>query len=108
MKERSVLSKDYGRLRIFISSDEDIFLLKSITGDRAGDSEDCIALAKTGSDWNLIHDEIKRQISFSGNDVWITYIEERFNELVKENVNIPIMDKIRKQSHEFYEKHESG
>lgn len=105
MKRRSEIAKNHGKLSIFIASDEDILLLKSVTGERAGDLEDCIALAKSAPYWDTIRDEINNQISFSGKDVWITYIEERFNEMEKENVNIPIMRNIRKDSHKYYNKY---
>jgi len=65
MKIRSE-SKVVGKLRLYIMSNEDIFLLKSIT-DREGDIYDMIALAKaSGFDWKIVINELYRQEEIIG------------------------------------------
>ena len=48
-------------LNIFLCSNEDVFLFKTLT-ERPGDLEDCIALSRKGLDWNRILSELKHQM----------------------------------------------
>ena len=93
MKKRStpILQQKY--LNVFLCSNEDIFIFKSIT-ERSGDLEDCAALAKRGINWEIILHEIQNQIQHSKEDIWITWIGERMDILQEEGINIPIMKKI--------------
>jgi len=84
-------------------SNEDIFLFKSMT-ERSGDLEDCIELAKKGLDWNEIKDELINQIKVNGEDVWITRIGERLDELIKKGLAIPIIKDIDKMRDDFFNK----
>ncbi len=59
-------AKERGNLALCILSNEDVFLLKSIT-DREGDLYDMIELAKTrGFDWRIVLDELHNQEGITG------------------------------------------
>ena len=82
MKKRAEKIIPISHLNIYISSNEDIFLFKSLT-IRKGDLDDCITLAKRDLDWNVIFNEIQNQIKISKQPVWITWIGERLDLLVE-------------------------
>ncbi len=84
-------------------SNEDIFLFKSMT-ERPGDLEDCIELIKRGLNWNEIKDEMINQIKTNGEDVWITWIGERLDELIDKGLTIPIMKDIDKMRDDYFNK----
>ncbi|MDD4251332.1 MAG: hypothetical protein PHX27_04040 [Candidatus ainarchaeum sp.] len=102
MVERS--EKIFGgkKLSVFFSSIEDIFVFKSIT-DREGDKIDCEEIIKQKPDWKIILEEIKEQ-SVRGEDVWITYINERLVEFEEKGYKIPIVKETEKLTNEFYKK----
>lgn len=69
------------KLKVFVLSNECIFLFKSLT-DRKRDLDDCEILAKKGLDWNFILDEtlrqenlVKKYFSFALLDV-VTFLRE--------------------------------
>jgi len=65
MKSRCEV-KAIGKLKLCIMSNEDIFLLKSVT-DREGDVYDMILLARSqGFNWNFVLDELYRQEQETG------------------------------------------
>ena len=102
MIKRAKLIKEYKNIKLFTCSLEDILVFKSIT-DRDGDIDDCYFLAeKNTPDWEIILNEIKYQVKKSGNDVWITWFEERLNLLEDRKINIPILKEIRKLSLKYY------
>lgn len=105
MKNRALPIFKMKHLNVFLCSNEDIMIFKSIT-ERSGDLEDCIALAKRGIDWNIILQEIQSQIQQSGEDVWITWIGERLDVLTDEGINIPIMEDINKLRDRYFEQFE--
>jgi len=105
MKNRALPIFKMNHLNVFLCSNEDILIFKSIT-ERSGDLEDCIALAKLGIDWNIILKEIQSQIGQSGEDVWITWIGERLDILKDEGINIPIMKDINKLRDRYFEQFE--
>lgn len=88
---------------VYKCSNEDIFLFKCMT-ERSGDLEDCIELIKKGLDWNAIKKELISQIKNNGRDVWITWVGERLDELVKKELTIPIMKDIDKLREDFFKK----
>ena len=103
MIKRAKLIKEYKNIKLFVCALEDILVFKSIT-DRDGDIDDCYSLAnKHTPNWDIILEEIKYQVEKSGNDVWITWFEERLNLLEDRNVTIPILKDIRKLSLEYYD-----
>jgi len=101
MKKRADSIIKLGHLKVFLCSNEDIFIFKSLT-EREGDLEDCISLVKQGINWDIILEELKSQIETSGQDVWITWIGERFDILEDKGVNIPIMEEINKMRDEYF------
>ena len=86
---------------VYKCSNEDIFLFKSMT-ERPGDLEDCIELVKKGLDWNAIKNELFDQINNTGQDVWITWIGERLDELIKKGLTIPIIKDINELRDDFF------
>lgn len=105
MKNRAQLIFKMKHISIFLCSNEDILIFKSITG-RKGDLEDCIALAKRGINWDIILKEIQSQIQQSGEDVWIAWIGERLDILADEGINIPILNEIDKLRDRYFERME--
>lgn len=88
-------------------SNEDIFLFKSMT-ERPGDLEDCIELIKKGLNWNEIKVEMINQIKTNGEDVWITWIGERLDELIDKGLTIPIIKDIDKMREDYFNKIEGS
>ena len=101
MIKRAKLIKEYKNIKLFACSLEDILVFKSIT-DRDGDIDDCQSIARKTPNWNVILEEIIFQTEKSGNDVWITWFEERLNLLEDRKINIPILKDIRKLSLKYY------
>ncbi len=86
---------------VLFCSNEDIFLFKTMT-EREGDLSDCEGIVRAAVDWDIILDELKKQISSSGQDLWITWVGERFDLLEERGIAIPIMDEINKLRIKFY------
>ena len=87
-------------LKVFIASIEDIFVFKSIT-DREGDMVDCEEIIKQKLNWKIVLEEIKSQTK-TGEDVWITCINERLIEFEEKGYKIPILKETEKLAEEFY------
>ena len=81
-------------------SNEDILLFKSIT-DRPGDKQDSGELIRYGLNWETVLEELLAQIK-SGEQVWVTYINERLLELEEKGFNIPIMNQLEEKTAEYY------
>ena len=107
MKNRAINILKIKHLNVFLCSNEDIFIFKSMT-ERKGDLEDCIVLAKRGINWDIILKEIQSQIKHSGEDVWITWIGERIDLLEDEGINIPIMKKINELRDSYFKQIEKN
>jgi hypothetical protein len=93
MIERAEKILALGKVNVFLCSNEDVFLFKTMT-ERPGDLEDCTELIKKGLDWNAVLAEMKYQIENYGRDVWVTWIGERLDLLEDRGLNIPIMKEI--------------
>ena len=106
MIKRAKLVKEYSNIRLYVCSNEDILVFKTIT-DRDGDIDDCYSLSLQNLDWKIILSEIKYQIKESGNEIWVTWFEERLNLLEDRKIYIPILKEIRKLSKAYYLKLES-
>lgn len=100
MVERSEQIFKGKNLQLFAASIEDIFVFKSIT-DRVGDKTDCEEIIKQAPDWKTILKEIKSQ-SKKGENVWITYINERLLEFEEKGYKIPILKETEKLTMQFY------
>ena len=105
MIKRAKKVLELNKLLIFLCSNEDVFLFKTMT-EREGDLQDCESLNKPGLDWDSIHNELLYQIKENGEDVWVTWVGERLDLLIERGVNIPIMDKINKLREDFFIKFE--
>ena len=90
-------------LKIFLCSNEDIFIFKSLT-EREGDIEDNISLIKQGINWDIILEELISQIKISGQAIWITWVGERLDLLEEKGINIPIMKEINRLRDEYFNK----
>jgi len=102
MVQRSESVFEGKKLKMFSASIEDIFVFKSIT-DRVGDKTDSEEIIKQKPNWKIILEEIKSQAK-KGEDVWITYINERLLEFEEKGYMIPILKETEKLSEEFYKK----
>lgn len=99
MKKRAEHWKDYGKVRVFILSNEDIFLFKSIAG-RQGDLEDCAELIKQGLSWKVMLKEIKRQKLLTEKE-WIIHFASFISDLHNMyGVTIPILEETVKKGEE--------
>ena len=88
------------KLKLFICSQSDIFLFKSMT-ERAGDLEDCFKLATEYElDWDAVLEEAERQ-SAGNHGVWITWITERMELLSERKIRIPILERMILLSDEY-------
>lgn len=103
MKVRAEKVINLDHVKVYLCSNEDIFLFKTMT-ERDGDLTDCINIATLQNpDWNIILSELKNQISKSKQDVWITWVGERLDILEDRNLDIPIMKDIDKLRDEYFD-----
>ncbi len=102
MVQRSESVFEGKKFEMFSASIEDIFVFKSIT-EREGDKTDCEEIIKQKPNWKIILEEIKSQAE-KGEDVWITYINERLMEFEEKGYMIPILKETEKLSEDFYKK----
>lgn len=98
-------------MTVFLCSNEDIFLLKTMT-EREGDITDCINIVSTQNpNWEIILKELKEQIKQSKQDVWITWVGERLDMLQDRGIDIPIMKELNELRNKFFKdlekKHQS-
>lgn len=93
MKSRCEV-KEMGRLKLYIMSNEDIFLLKSVT-DREGDIYDMIQLAKAkGFDWHTILDELYRQEHETGRHFCMKLLDSVETIEKKANIRAPFYNQL--------------
>lgn len=106
MRERADI-RDYGKLKIGLLRNEDVFLLKAIA-NREGDIQDMASLV-TGSpntphelqhgsfDWELVWDEILRQEHISHAKDFTTTIFDQISYLAEQTgIVAPFLDKLRR------------
>ena len=94
------------RLEVFLCSNEDIFLFKTMT-EREGDLTDCISIAATQNlDWEVILNELQGQIKHTQQNVWITWVGERLDILVERGVDIPIMNEVDRLRDVYFDEKE--
>lgn len=101
MMQRAKTVIDLNHIKVVLSSNEDVFLFKTMT-EREGDLEDCVSLAQTGIEWDIIFSELKSQIKESKQNIWITWVGERFDLLEERGLTIPIMTEINKLRDPFF------
>lgn len=107
MVKRSTELLRLENILVYKCSNEDIFLFKSMT-ERPGDLYDCIELVKRNLDWKVIEIELINQIKNNGQDIWITWVGERLDELEKKKLTIPIMKNVNKMRDEYFIKLEKN
>ena len=105
MIERAREVINLSNLGIYFCSNEDIFLFKSMT-DREGDLTDCESIVSSAVNWNVIIKELKNQIEKSKQDVWITWVGERFDILEDRGMIIPIMNELNTLRDKFFNEFE--
>ena len=106
MKKRADI-RDYGKLKVGLLRNEDVFLLKAVA-DREGDIQDMAALV-TGSsntpaelqhgsfDWGLVWDEILRQERINHTRDFTTSVFEQIAHLASQTgIVAPFLDKMRR------------
>ncbi|MBI5065714.1 hypothetical protein HZA97_05755 [Candidatus Woesearchaeota archaeon] len=103
MQKRSKKIFETDKIKLFLFSKEDIFLFKSITF-RPGDKDDGVSLIRQGINWEIILDELIKQVKENGEEVWVTYVNERFDELEELGIFIPIKKEIEQFSLKYYKK----
>ncbi len=86
--------KSIDSLRLFLMSNEDIFLLKSIT-DREGDIYDMIDLAKsTGFKWGVVFEELLLQEQKTGRNFCLPLLDSIEVIEKKTNIRAPFYNKL--------------
>lgn len=104
MIERAEEIISLNNIKLFLCSNEDVFLFKTMT-EREGDLEDCISLAKRGLSWETVFKELNHQIEHSGKDIWITWIGERLDLLEDKGLTIPIMGEVNKLREKYFKEY---
>jgi hypothetical protein len=93
MTLRAEKYKDYGKLAVYLVSNEDIFLFKLMTS-REGDIYDCDRIMKEGLDYTIIYDEIVKQSKEEGKR-WFFWVYENLCKLEDHNsIKTPLKNKV--------------
>ena len=98
-RARKIMVLDH--IELHLCSNEDVFLFKTMT-DREGDLTDCESIVRAAVDWDIIINELKNQINNSKQDIWITWVGERFDLLESRGMIIPIMDELIRLRNKFF------
>ncbi len=94
--ERAMHYRDYERMRVFLLSDEDIFLSKSVT-ERERDLDDMFVLYKKGLNEEIIISEMMYQTAASDTTLWGAFLTRKLYELEERyNITIPWKEKVEK------------
>ncbi|MCL2143326.1 MAG: hypothetical protein FWH44_03600 [Methanomassiliicoccaceae archaeon] len=105
MIERARTVERFGRVSLHACSVEDILLFKCMT-ERKGDADDCVRINQEHLvDWEIVLREAREQ-SRIGQDVWITWITVRLEDLEDMGIRVPIMKEMRSLSDEYIKKWE--
>ena len=93
MRRRSESHLDAGRLSVALVSAEDVFLFKSVAG-RTDDIGDMFVLVQTDLDFEVIEEELERQIELLGRELFVTYANEALLELEdRHDVSTPLAER---------------
>jgi len=105
MVKRARTIERFGTVALHACSVEDILLFKCMT-ERQGDLNDCVRI-NLGHviDWDIVLNEAQEQ-SRTGQDVWITWITVRLEDLEDAGIRVPIMKDMRDLSDRYIEKWE--
>ncbi|MBT3463386.1 hypothetical protein HN451_00230 [archaeon] len=103
MIKRSQIWYKYNYLEVYRLSLEDIFLLKSLT-EREGDVVDSDAIITYGINWDILMDEINKQIESHNMPVWITDFASRLEKLEEKYQKIsPVKKEVDLMVEEYYD-----
>jgi hypothetical protein len=104
MKERSELFLSEGKLQVFLTGLEDIFLFKAVA-ERDDDIEDMATLVQTDLDFGVIEDEIESQVELIGGERFTTIIAESLSKLdAQYGIQTPLGEVVD----EYYERYMNG
>ncbi|MCU4750948.1 hypothetical protein OB919_02945 [Halobacteria archaeon AArc-curdl1] len=102
MRRRSERYLDAGGLSVELVSAEDIFLFKAVAG-RTDDIEDMFALVQTALDFDVIEDELERQIDLLGQELFVSYVNEALFELEEQhNITTPLAETVSEITERVY------
>ena len=105
MVKRAKMVGRFGNITLYACSVEDILLFKCMT-EREGDMDDCVRINEGRLvDWDVVLNEAQEQTR-TGQDVWITWITTRLEDLEDRDVRVPIMKEMRNLSDRYIEKWE--
>jgi len=100
MQKRSKKYKEFEKVKTYLVSPEDIFILKSVTS-RPRDREDMFTLFSHGLNVEIIKKEIQKQTKLDENKAWLSYFFVGLDELVSEyNVIFPDYNEFLKLAEE--------
>lgn len=86
--EKASLYEAYGDLKVYLMSDEDVFLSKSVT-ERDRDLDDMFVLFEKGLKKNALLQEMEIQDSFS-DTIWEAFMTQKLSDLEEKfQTNIP-------------------
>lgn len=102
MMERARKIIRLNHIEVYLCSNEDVFLFKTMT-NREGDLTDCESIVAAAVEWDIIFDELKSQINMSKQDVWITWVGERLDILEERGMTIPIMKDLNILRDKFFD-----
>jgi len=89
MQKRSKPFKEFSKIKTYLISPEDIFILKSVTS-RPRDREDMFTLFSHGLNIEIIKKEIQKQAKRDEDKAWLSYFFIGLDELVSEyNIIFP-------------------
>ena len=92
MEKRAKPYKNYEKLSVYLVSNEDIFLFKSMSS-RPGDIEDSDRLVKRGLDYDIIYNEIVNQSK--QDNKWFFWMYESLCRLEEYNrIRLPIKNRV--------------
>lgn len=92
MRWRSETYIDTGGLTVALVGFEDIFLFKAVAG-RTDDIEDMFVLVQTGLDFDVIENELDKQIDKLGQELFVSYVNEALLELEdRHNITTPLSE----------------
>lgn len=102
MPHRSEAYLDTGGLSVALVSSEDIFLFKTVAG-RTDDIEDMFALVQTDLNFDVIEEELERQIDLLGQELFVSYMNEALLTLDdRHNVTTPLADTVSEITERVY------
>lgn len=102
MRRRSESYLDAGELSVSLVSSPDIFLFKAVAG-RTDDIEDMFGLVQTALDFDVVEDELERQIDLLGQELFVSHVNEALLELEEQyNVTTPVAETVSEITERVY------